>query len=207
MRPPPPSNPGPGSSSSRRFEAGSPIDLEIRVMHCLGGPGIELQSPDVPRRRNRDRHHEAAKHIGTVALEQVGRRHRDDEVRRPELPFRRPRRRRRQVFRIALARALLDPALDHVDLPIAQSSRAGELAVAGLRLPRRHVTAPGHRRDLLRTPADIVVGQQVERSASSRPVTTRASREHDRGDVSIESQARRRAGLLALGLKKGFSAE
>jgi hypothetical protein len=50
------------------FRGGSPIDLEIRVMHGLGGPGIELQSPDVPRRRHRDRHHEAAKHIGTVAL-------------------------------------------------------------------------------------------------------------------------------------------
>ena len=79
-----------------------------------------------------------------------------------------------------------------------RSSRVGEpplvleLALARLRLPRRHDAPRRDVGDLRRVPPHIVVGEQAERADLAGPMARRAARPDDRRDVFVEGQARLR---------------
>ncbi len=128
-----------------------------------------------------------------VFHESIGRhlvvdRHRDDRVRLAERPALDVLRRRRQVLRIALGRAVVRPALDDGLLLIAQSALVGELAVGLVGMPRRHDAGDDLVADLLRVRPRAVVGEERHRRDLARPVTAGAVLVKDRRDVFREGR-------------------
>src|SRR5439155_16138923 len=111
------------------------IDLDVRVMDRPGHARMDLETPDVSTRRQLDRDDEGAKHIRAVTSEQVRLRHRDHQIRVPELPAAGPSRRRRKIVGIALRSPELDPLLNELDLSIAQSPLAGKLSISRFGFP------------------------------------------------------------------------
>src|SRR6185436_3858141 len=74
----------------------------------------------------------------------------------------------------------------------------GELAVAGLRGPRGHVSAGRHPRDVAGAATDVRIREQAERPRLSGPVAGSAILEDDRRDVLVERDgAGRRPGTRA----------
>ncbi len=90
--------------------------------------------------------------------------HGHDQVGLAQLPASRVLRQFRQFLRIALRHAGAGPLLEQANLPIGQSSRALELAEAGLGLPGRHVAAADGPQDGAGVLADVLVAQQRKRS-------------------------------------------
>lgn len=70
-----------------------------------------------------------------------------------------------RAYRFALAtrRALRYPIRDGLDLPIAKAQLTGEIAIAVLGKPRRHVAAMGHGRELRRALTHVFVSQEGKR--------------------------------------------
>ena len=162
------------------------VDFHIGVVDGSGCAGTKFQPADEPRPRHGYRDHERAKDVGAVGRQHIGFRHRDDEVGRPKPPAVGARRRRRQIRRIPLGRCLLDPAPDRPDLRHRQSPGAGEVAVARLGLPRRHVAIAGRPGDLGRARAHVGIGHETERRRFTGPMARRAVLEDDWRDVAVE---------------------
>jgi hypothetical protein len=116
----------------------------------------------------------------------------DDRVGPPEPPALGPRRRRRPIGGLPFLLAPLDPALDGVNLVVAQPPLAEDRELAALRQPRRHVTLARFLGDAIGVLDGVGVGQQRERRDLARPVARRAVGEQDRRDVLVERDGRGR---------------
>jgi hypothetical protein len=162
------------------------IDLDVRVVHSVVMAGLKFQALDVPPLRERNRDDKRAKDIRAVGLEEIRLRHGHDEVWLSQLPLTGLFRDGWEILGIPFDRASVHPLLDERELPVAQASRAGELSVAGLRLPWRHVPGFGHSRNLRRTLTHVLERHQVEGRATARAMTSRALLEDDGSDVPIE---------------------
>jgi hypothetical protein len=93
---------------------------------------------------------------------------------------------RRQVAGIALGGADGDPARDRGDLGGRHPPLAGEIPVAGNRLPRRHAPLLDRFENLVAAPVDVLVIGQRERRPATRPVTLLAMLLQQRRDVLAE---------------------
>jgi hypothetical protein len=102
------------------------------------------------------------------------------------------RRRGRQIARVALGGAGLDPASDRGDLFLREPADTDEISVVGHRLPRRHRACPRRLENLRPAPVDLVVRDQMERSAAAGAMTLLAVLLQDRRDVAGERWIGRR---------------
>src|SRR5215471_18629499 len=97
-------------------------------MHHAWIPGSKLPRLDVPLRRNWYPDDEVSIHVVAAGAQRVRTIHRQHEIWFPKTPVRTPLGNRRERRRIALDRSLRHPLLKHVDLRIAQTAFAHELA-------------------------------------------------------------------------------
>src|SRR5215467_11424008 len=131
-------------------------------MHDAWITGPKLPRLDVPLRRDWDPDDEVSIHVVAAGTQRVRTIHRQHEIWLPKAPVRTPLGNRRERRRIALDRSLRHPLLQQLDLRIAQTAFAHELAGSRLGLPRRHVVAARSRDDGLRATFHIRVAQEVD---------------------------------------------
>ena len=172
------------------------VYANVRVMDDTRIPRPEFQTPHIAPAIDRQRNHEDPEHIGPGRRQRERRRRRDHEIRFPQLPARLDARRRRQIARVALDGAGINPSLEDVDFLVGQPRLPYEPARHRRRLPRRHVTRPGRRGDQRGFGFDVTVGQDAERSGAARMVTLRAAIEENRGNV-FRIGGRLRTGLAS----------
>ena len=169
------------------------IDANIGVMDHATVAGMKFECPHVPAFANRSRNDEVAEGISPTGRQRIRVRKADDEVRFAEPPSRRDDWRRRQIRRVALNGAPIDPLLNETDLVRVEATRAEEfVAVPGFRLPRRHAASVCRPCDRHSPGSDVPVGEEAERGNLSGPMTGGAVFEHDRRDVLRERHARLR---------------
>jgi hypothetical protein len=102
--------------------------------------------------------------------------------------------RRRQVPGIALRRACRDPARDRRDVGLGKPADAGEVAIPGDGLPRRHSPFLHHLKDLVPAREVLVVDQREGRAPTGAMALLAVLLEQGR-DVSAEGD-HGRVGLL-----------
>ena len=156
------------------------IDADVRVVN-RGMARLEFEPAHVRRSGAGDRDDEIAEHVGAAGGQRVGGK-RQDHIRRSELPAAAPRR-RREVGGISFRRTCSDPAIDQVNLGLAQPPLADERAKPIFGLPGRHVPAPGDGRDLRRPLFDLGIGDEAERRRSVRAMAAGAAVVEHRRDV------------------------
>ena len=110
----------------------------------------------------------------------------EDEVGRTELPLIAEPGRLRRAGDRTQGRALADPVLNELDLGGGQAAFFGEIAVAGLGKPRRHVAAFGYRGNLGGVTFHVVIVEEREWRCFTGPMTGRAVMVHDGSDLLIE---------------------
>src|SRR5579884_905212 len=109
--------------------------------------------------------------------------HGDDQVRLAEIPALWELRYLGEFLGIALGHAVFYPALEQGNLPVAQAALVAKVAVARLRLPRRHVAALDHIENGSAALLDVAIAHQFEGSRLPRTMTAGAVVEDDRGNV------------------------
>ena len=163
-----------------------PVEHDHGMMDDAGISGAQLNRGHVPRPGQRQGDHEVAEQIASACSQGIGLRHLHHQIRYPQLPPLGPLRRLGRLLRVAFGRPFPHPALNHPDLGIAQSPHAREIAVPGLRFPRRHVALRGHLGNQVRPLPDIAVGEQAERRRFPGPVAGGAVPEDDGSDILVE---------------------
>ena len=105
-------------------------------------------------------------------------------------------RRRGQIARITFDGSAVGPALNQIDVGVAETRLADESAGNRLRFPRRHETPFGGGRNQAGARPGRVIGEETERRRPGRVMAGAAVREQDRRDVLGERGIRRLAALL-----------
>ena len=162
------------------------VDEHIGVVDDLLVSRPQLQGPHIVHALAGNGKDEVAEYVAAFGRERVRLAHLDDQVWRAELPAFGEAGRGRRLGGRTFGRAFADPALEERDLILAEAPLPRQVAVAALGRPRRHVTARGHARDLVRALAHVRVAEEAERTRLSGTVTRRAVAVHDRGDVAVE---------------------
>lgn len=167
------------------------VDLHRGMVERGRVSRTQLPGPDEPPFRNRDRNDEVPVNVISAAVEDECAIHTQHQVRRAQLPFFIQRRHWRHRGGIPWWRAPSYPVLNEIDLELGQPSRIHEVAMAGFRPPRRHVPAPGHRRDPFSSTLHVLVGEEAEWGQSLGMMTGDAMLEDDRRDVVCERDGTR----------------
>jgi hypothetical protein len=167
------------------------------VVHGVMMARKKFQRLDIAALRDRDRHDECAEHIRADGIEPVGLRHCQDKVRLTELPLIGPARGGGKIVPIPFSGAAGHPALNNRQLRVGEPPLSGKIAVAGLRLPRRHVPALCDLGNLHRALTHLLVRHQAERRTPAGAVTGRAFVEDYRSNVSGEGDIADRLGCQA----------
>ena len=118
--------------------------------------------------------------------------HLEHGVGRADLPAGRVGRRGRQVLRIALGRAGLDPPRNRRLLRVGQPPLVREVPDGGIGVPRRHRAVLHLGGDGPRPGPGVLVGEQRHRRHLARAMAGRALREEDRRHVAREGRRGRR---------------
>jgi hypothetical protein len=163
-----------------------PIDLDVGVVDRRKTARVEFQGLDVAPGVAGNRHDERAKYVRAAARQHVRFWHADHEVGLAELPAACPVRDGRELGRIAAQEATIGPFLQRRKLLRAQPSRAFEIAVARLGLPRRHGAVRRDLQDLARVRAHVVIGQQAEWGGLTGPMTGGALGPQDWRNIFVE---------------------
>ena len=114
-----------------------------------------------------------------------GLRHLDDDV-GLDVPAVLEHDRRRSVLGIARRRPGVHPRRDRLDVPLAETTFVGEVAVRGICEPRRHLLLHDGGLDRLRPRPRRLVGEQRHRRHLARPVTALAVGLEHGEDVFVE---------------------
>src|SRR5262249_35640142 len=117
--------------------------------------------------------------------------HAEDRVRLADVPLGGVDRRRRQILGVAFRRAGRHPLHDGVAIGIGETAIADELAVRWIGEPRRQRPPRNGRRNRLRPPPRILVGEQRHWRELAGSMAVRAVLEKDRRDVFGERRGRR----------------
>ncbi len=151
-------------------------------------PGANLDRPHKSPLNDFRGQHEVVVNVGAVGLERerLGRLH--DQVRRAELPAVCELGRGRDLGLGALGSALRDPIGNLADLLRGETVLIGEVAVAGLGQPGRHVMALGNGYNLAGVLLNVLKGEQRERAGLAGPVAGGAVLVNDRRDVVSEGE-------------------
>src|SRR5262245_56697429 len=154
--------------------------------------GNELDAFHVAHKAGGNRQNEISENIRTVGPQLIWFGHADDEIRRAQFPIVSEVRRLRQIGRISLKRSAQSPALNRIDLFLFQATLPlKRIAIAGLRLPRRHVTAFYGRRDSSSAWMYFFVCEKTEGRMMSWMMTGGAVLKQDRCDVLVKSRSLR----------------
>src|SRR5262249_29095315 len=154
--------------------------------------GSELDAFYVSDAASGNRQNEISENIRTVGPQLIWFGHADDEIRRAQSPIVREVRQLRQIGRISLKRSTQNPALNRIDLLLFQTTLPlKRIAIAGLRLPRRHVTAFYVPRDSSGAWPDFFVREKTEGRMMSGMMTGGAVLKQDRCDVFVKSRSLR----------------
>ena len=167
-----------------------PIDSDIGMVHHPRVAGMKFQSLHVPHAVDRYGNHEVTKDARAFGLQKVWLCECHDEIGFTKLPSIGERRRRRQIARIAFEGALVDPALNEIDLGGAQRMLPDEFAVVRLGFPRWHDAGFREQADLRRVLSHGGVGQHTEWTQTAGLVARSTSVEDERSNVLIEGHAR-----------------
>jgi hypothetical protein len=151
------------------------VDEGDRVVNGLPVAGLDVDGRYVEIRaggRGCRRHGQrvAAIHV-FCGRGRVGRWIRDDQVGLSERPSAVEVQRRRQIARIALRRAVVDPLRDRVDLVLGQDARIGKDCATFHRLPGRHLPRLDHVLDVVCLRRRIGARHQRERPDVARVMT------------------------------------
>ena len=189
-----PSNPGWPSLPSRRREHLVRIDADDGVMNRRAvGPEFHRANEHV--RLERRVRITRLRYTSSVArLELIRPRRRERRDRACRAASRRATRAPSAGRRAAFALPPFDPALDRLDLVVAQPALADDRKLAAIGEPRRHVTASRFRGHGVGVLHGVGVSQERKRRDFARPMARRAVGEHDRRDVLIEGDRWRRGG-------------
>ena len=161
------------------------IDPNVRVVNGAAA-GSELDAAHMAWAGERDGDDEVAEDVRAVGAQAVRWQLHDHVRTRPVLSARGPgdRGAGRHVDR--------GPGTGPFDYPclvgVGQAAFAVELAVARLRLPRRHVAAADNRGNRRGTRADVARGGQAEWAVTVVAMAGRAVTRDERGDVACEAE-------------------
>ena len=144
------------------------IDEHVGMVDELQRPGQDLHGADEVGLGERIGQDEVAKHVGAGRGKRIRALDGENEVGLPDLPGCVVMRGRRRLGPIALGRSGLDPFANQGQVLVAETTVAGEIAVAGSREPGRHVTRLRDVEDLVRVTARVSPGEQAEGSGSAR---------------------------------------
>ena len=161
------------------------IDVDDGVMDCAP-VRLELPRLDPARPRHRRAHHEVAVVVAAAGGERIGGQ-RDDGVGLAEHPAAGEQRRRGDGVATAERRARLGPAAQGRDLVVAEAPLVGVGDAEG-GLPRRHIAARRHARDLRGPARGVVVGRERKRRGAAVVMAGRAARVEDGRHVAGEGR-------------------
>ncbi len=116
---------------------------------------------------------------------------REDQIRFPNHPAVNEPRRRGQVLRVALGRAVVGPSKQRLAIGSRQASIVGELAVFRIGVPGRHVGVADFVADRLRMRPCVVIRQERHRADLPGAVTSDAVLVEDGRHVLAERRDRR----------------
>ena len=176
-----------------------PVDPDVGMVDDARVVRAELEATNISDRRDRHAQNKRSEDIGALGAEVV-RGHRQNQVRRTELPPERLAWRRRKIPGVAFELAAVDPALNETDLRVREVSLPDKLSRLRCGFPGRHIPAPRHRSNLRRALPDVGVREETERCGTVRLVALRATVEDERRNLTREGDRRRRI----LGRRSGY---
>src|SRR5215472_14334203 len=159
------------------------IHNKVGVMDDALAAGAKLHGADIFCVLYFDREYEIAENILARRSHFVWLAHVKNKIGLAELPSIDKMRRRRQAGSIAFRRAIFGPLIECANLCVAEPSLTGEIPVAGLGRPGRHVAAFGDGRDLRGSLPRVFIAEQREWSSFAGPMTRRAVLKQNGSDV------------------------